>query len=557
MNYVQQYINKIRSGEINVGIKVRQLYFGIIEPIIKDEHPLYYFDEAKGGKFIEFAERFCKQSKGEWSGKLLKLLLFQKAKYQCIFGILRRDNGQRRFKEIFDVRARKNLKSTEHSALGLYLVMEEPGAEIYVAATVANQARRIWNDSQSMIDQSKALQSIYQYKVFPRPIIYTNVRGIRSEYMVLSKNVKTFDGLNASAAIIDEVHELPRAIYDILKQSMSIRQDPLMSMITTAGFVREGLFDDTYSYCSKILDKTIEADEIFPLIYELDNADEMYDEKCWIKANPAIDIVKSREQLRTSVERTKEDPNFANTVKVKDFNIIGMQNKTWLPFEVLNNEEVYTEDQLKKFDNTIVLGGFDLSRIGDITAFTTLLFDKDKGKIIAKTMYWVASRFLEVQLQNTRVPYNSWVDRGLIRVSGKDKIDYHDIANYVVANFKQHGWTYLYINYDSWSAEYLVQELASMGYARDYCLKATRQGFQTLSIPMQVMESHLKDKTLVYQNNPVTKWMLSNIELVQDRNGNYMPKKSDDKQGRKIDGPATLLNCYVSLCENMDYYMKY
>ena len=203
MNYIQQYIGKIRAGEINVGVKVRQLYFGIIEPIIKDEHPLYYFDEAKGGKFIEFAERFCKQSKGEWSGKLLKLLLFQKAKYQCIFGILRRDNGQRRFKEIFDVRARKNLKSTEHSALGLYLVMEEPGAEIYVAATVANQARRIWNDSQSMIDQSKALQSIYQYKVFPRPIIYTNVRGIRSEYMVLSKNVKTFDGLNASAAIID------------------------------------------------------------------------------------------------------------------------------------------------------------------------------------------------------------------------------------------------------------------------------------------------------------------------------------------------------------------
>ena len=77
MNYVQQYINKIRSGEINVGIKVRQLYFGIIEPIIKDEHPLYYFDEAKGGKFIEFAERFCKQSKGEWR-EATKTLAFSK-----------------------------------------------------------------------------------------------------------------------------------------------------------------------------------------------------------------------------------------------------------------------------------------------------------------------------------------------------------------------------------------------------------------------------------------------------------------------------------------------
>lgn len=557
MNFIEEYIDKIKTGEIIVGKKVKQLYLKIIEPIIKDEHPIYYFNEKEGSRFIKFAEGFCRQSKGEWAGKLLVLLLFQKAKYQCIFGILRRDDNTRRFKEVFDVRGRKNLKSTEHSALALYLTMEEVGAELYVAATVAAQARRIWDDSQSMIDQSKDLREAFKYKVFPRPIIYTQRKGVLSKFMVLSKNVKALDGLNASAATIDEVHELPRFIYDVLKQSMSTRKEPILSMITTAGFVREALFDDMYSYCTKILDEVIEADEIFPLIYELDDESEMFNEDMWIKANPAIDIVKSRKQLRTNVARTKEDPNFANTVKVKDFNVIGVENKTWLSYDVLNNEEVYTEKELEKFNNTIVLGGFDLSRIGDITAFTTLLFDKEKNKIIAETMYWVAQRFLEVQTQNTRVPYNAWVDRGLIRVSGKDKIDYHDIANYVAGNFRKHGWTYLNINYDSWSAEYLVQELAAMGYARDYCLKPVRQGFKTLSIPMQMVETHLRDKTLVYQNNPVTKWMLSNIELVQDRNGNYMPKKSEDKQGRKIDGPATILNCYVSLCENIDYYMKY
>lgn len=556
MNYVQEYIDKIESGEILVCEKIKKLYLKLIKPIINDEHPLYYFNEKRGEKFIKFAEGFCKQWKAPWAGKKLKLALFQKAKWQCIFGILHREKNTRRFTEIFDVRGRKNGKSTEHAALGLYLDLEESGAEIYVAATVASQARRVWEESQSMINQSKELQKVLGYKVFPSPIIYSKKQLTPSSYKILSKNVKTFDGLNSSAAIIDEVHELSRSIYDILKQSTSTREQPLISMITTAGFVREGLFDDTYKYCSMILDGLVDDDTVFPLIYEQDNDDEIEKEECWIKANPGIDIIKSRDQLRSNVSRMKSDPNFANTVKVKDFNIIGVENKAWLPYEVFNNEEVYTPEQMKQFDGSYVLGGFDLSRIGDITAFTTLLFDREKEKVIAESMYWVAARFLENQAATTRVPWNAWVDRGLIRISGRDQIDYHDIANYVAANFKQKGWAYLKINYDPWSAQYLVNELESLGYTKDYCMVATPQGFKTLSIPMQTLEVHLRQKKLVYQNNPVTKWMFSNVELVTDRNGNLMPKKADDKQGRKIDGVATILNCYVSLCENIDYYMK-
>ena len=96
MNFIEEYIDKIKTGEIIVGKKVKQLYLKIIEPIIKDEHPIYYFNEKEGSRFIKFAEGFCRQSKGEWAGKLLVLLLFQKAKYQCIFGILRRDDKDRK-----------------------------------------------------------------------------------------------------------------------------------------------------------------------------------------------------------------------------------------------------------------------------------------------------------------------------------------------------------------------------------------------------------------------------------------------------------------------------
>ena len=555
MNYVQEYIDQIKSGKIIVSQKVEKLYLNIIEPVLQNKHPKYYFNEKKGEKFILFAEHFCRQSKGKWASKKIKLALFQKAKYQALLGILERKTGKRRFKEAFDVRARKNGKSTENAILGLYLTITEPGGEVYVAATVSGQARRVWDESKTMIDQSRELQMKFKYKVFPSPTIYT--KHSMSIYKVLSKQVKTFDGLNASGAIIDEIHELSRQIYDILKQSTSAREEPFISMITTAGFVRGGLFDDIYEYSSKVLDGVIEDDRLFPLIYELDDEREIHDEKMWVKANPGLDMIKQREDLRYNVERMKEDMNFAATVKTKDFNLIGVENKAWLNFEDFNNPEEYTPEELKQFDNTIVLGGFDLSRTTDITAFATMLFDKKRHKPIVIMKFWITAKFLETQKNNgSKVPWHAWIERGLIDISGTELIDYHDIANYVANNFRKHGWMYLYLNYDRYSAQYLIEELAALGYAKDTCLIPTAQGAITLSIPMQTLEADLKQKKLCYQNNQVLKWMFSNVEVVQDRNGNYLPKKADDKRGRKIDGVSAILNIYVSLCKNMDYYLK-
>lgn len=555
MDYLKEYIDKIESKEITVSKRIYQFYVNVIKPIVEDKSEKYYYDLNKGLFFIEFAETFCKQSKSKWHGKKIKLMLFQKAKYQCLLGILDRKTGKRRFKEVFDLRGRKNGKSQENSIFAEFLTLVTKGAEIYVAATTFAQASRIWEETRYMIENQKDIKNRFKIKVFPTQTI-ENTRT-HSKFKVLSKNTDSQDGLNVTAAIIDEVHQLKREVYDLLKQGTSAQEEPIISMITTAGFLREGLFDDIYNYSKQVLDGVIEDDSLMPLLYELDNQDEMEKEECWIKANPALYVIKDPEFLQQEITRMKIDANLANTVKVKDFNIIGVENVIWLSFDQFNNEEKYTEEELKKFDNSIVIGGFDLSRTGDMTAFSTLLFDKEKRKIIAITMYWVTAHFLEEQKKNnSKVPWSAWIERGLIRVSGDKLIDYHDIANYVISNFKTHNWIYAKINYDSYSAQYLVEELVSMGFSKDYCLVATHQGAKTLSIPMQTMEAHLKEKILVYQNNPVTKWNFSNAEMEQDRNGNYMLKKAMDKRLRKIDGVATILNGYVSLCENIDYYMN-
>jgi len=555
MSYIGDYIRAIETGEIIVCEKIRRVYCDILKPIIEDKDDDYYFDEKAGSKFIRFAETFCKQSKGEWNNKPLKLMLFQKAKYQAIFGIKERETGLRRFREVFDVRGRKNGKSTENSALGPYLEIEERGAEIYVAATIRQQALRVWEESRSMIAKSGELKALFTSKVFPQAEIA--VKAFDSTYKVLSRDVKTQDGLNASCAIIDEVHELARATYDILKQATSSREQPLISMITTAGFKRGALFDDLYEYSRKVLEGTINDPRWLPLIHELDNPEEIENEKAWIKANPGLGVIKKLEALRDNVNKMKGDPNFANTVKIKDFNIIGVGASTWLEGSTITNDMVYTEEELAKLDNTLVIGGYDLSRTNDLTAFTTLLFDKEKQKIIAITMYWITADFLESpEAKESKVPWRAWVDRGLIRISGEHLIDYHDVANYVQASFAKHGWTYGKIQYDAYSAGYLVDELSSMGWSKNGCQVATPQGFRTLSVPMQELEAMLKAKQLVYQNNPVTKWMLSNVQMEQDRNGNLMPIKAGEKRANKIDGPATILNALVAYCESKGNYMS-
>lgn len=553
MNYVRKYLTAMRSGEIIVSQRIKQLYEQM-EPIINNEDPNYYFDEQSGTKFIEFTERFCKQSKGEWNEKPIKLMLFQKAKYQLIFGIKERETGLRRFREVFDLRGRKNGKSTENAVLGLYLAIEEPGAEVYVAATIRAQALRVWEESRSMIAKSPALRKHFSSKVFPQPEIRFSSRD--SSYKVLSRDVKTQDGLNASCAIIDEVHELARETYDILKQATSSREQPLLSMISTAGFRRKALFDDLYEYSCKVLDGTVFDPRWLPLLYELDSPEEILDESTWVKANPGLGVIKKIEALRDNVNKLKGDPNFGNSVKIKDFNIIGIGATTWLSGETIINRKIYKEEELRKFDNSVVLGGYDLSRTNDLTAFTTLLFDSSNKKIIAITMYWATQDFLSSpEARESKVPWEAWIARGLIRISGEHLIDYHDVANYVISCFQKYGWCYDKINYDSYSAGYLVDELAALGFSKGACQVATPQGYKTLSIPMQEMEALLKSKILCYQDNPVTAWMFSNIELEQDRNGNLMPKKAGEKRSNKIDGPATILNALVSYCESKQNYL--
>ncbi|PEF36293.1 terminase large subunit domain-containing protein, partial [Bacillus wiedmannii] len=287
MNYVVEYWNAIQAKEVIVSRRVYKEYERLVQEI--DTPKRYIFDEEKANKPIEFIECFCKHSKGEWAGKPIELELFQKAYIAALFGFVDKDTGLRRYRESIFYVARKNGKTTMLAGLAAYMFIAdgEGGAEVYSIASKRDQAKILFDETHNMIKQSPGLSKHTKKRksdlYFPLTM---------SKLMPLAKNSNTLDGLNSSMVIIDELHSiLDRNLYEVMKQSQSARQQPMLIMITTAGTVRENIFDDMYSYACNVVDGKFEDDSFLPILYELDSKEEWTDPAAWQKANPSLDSV--------------------------------------------------------------------------------------------------------------------------------------------------------------------------------------------------------------------------------------------------------------------------
>lgn len=282
MNFIEEYMKEINKGNIIVGEKVKKIYEKLLKESNNNSLP-FYFDEEKGNRPIEFIETFCKQAEGE-IGKPIKLELFQKAYIQALFGFVYRDTGLRRFNETMFLVGRKNGKTTLLSAIALYMMIAdgEGSAECYSVATKKDQASKAFKSACAMRAQSPEIKAIISKR---RTDMY--MPSTFSSFEPLSSDSDTLDGLNSHLVIIDELHAIKdRNLYEVMKQSTSSRRQPLVVMITTAGTVRECIFDDIYSYANNVLNGTTKNDSFLPILYELDKTDEWKDIKCWQKANP-------------------------------------------------------------------------------------------------------------------------------------------------------------------------------------------------------------------------------------------------------------------------------
>lgn len=545
-NYIIEYYKEIEKGNIVVSDRVRKVYKGLVDDVKKSKGK-WVFDLGLANRPIEFVESFCRQSKGEWMGKPIRLMLFQKAFIQALFGFVHKETGVRRFKEVFFLVARKNGKSTLLSAILLYMLVadNEGGAECYSVATKKDQAKLTFNEAVYMVNQSPDLSKYLKKR---KSDIYFPITF--SKYEALASDSNSLDGLNSHCVVIDELHAIKdRNLYEVMKQSMSARRQPLLFMITTSGTVRECIYDDMYEYACNVVDGIIEDDRFLAIIYELDNKVEWTDPKCWSKANPGLGVIKKLEDIVEKVERAKVNVKDLPGILCKDFNVRDTVAGMWLTFDDVNNVE---EINYNAICNSYAVGGADLSSTTDLTCATLLIMNSSSEKKYVLQHYFLPEEIIELREKEDKIPYTKWKERGLLTACDGTKVNFSDVTNWFEKMMNIYNITPLWIGYDPWNSKYWIDEMANKGFN----MEEVRQGYKTLSQPMKEMEADFKAKLIIYDNNPILKWCLTNTAIKRDENDNIRPVKGQNQRAR-IDGMVSLLIAYSVLHNHFSDYKSF
>ena len=542
MNYITEYNERLQRGEIPACRRIKSVYARLAAAT--QTAGRYAFDEEKASRPIAFIERFCRHSKGEWAGQPVRLELFQKAFIQALFGFIDTQTGLRKYREAFFLVGRKNGKSTLLAGLALYMLIAdgEVGAEVYSTATKYAQARLLFDECHNMVKQSPELSR--HIKKRKSDLYYVPAMA---KLQPLSRNSDSLDGLNASFVIMDELHGIKdRNLYEVMRQSQSARRQPLLVMITTAGTVRECIFDDMYNHACAVADGAITDESFLPVLYELDKRTEWTDPQAWGKANPSLGRIKKVDDLQLKVERAKQNPNDLAGVLCKEFNIRETVSSAWLSFDAINNTETFN---LEAFRGGYCIGGVDLSITTDLTCASLLFMKRGSDKKYITQMYWLPADKLTERVQQDKIPYDKWAAQGYLRLCAGNSINYSDVTAWFVETVQQYELFPAWVYYDSYSARYFVEEMQMQGFNMVRCI----QGAKTLSLPMQMLGTDLQAHKVNYNNNPILKWCLTNTGVQTDRNGNIVPIKNQSPKQR-IDGTAALLDCYAGLYEHYNEY---
>jgi len=551
-NPIIEYYNAIVSEEVIVSNKVRRIYKKLVDDI-HDKESVYEYSPNRANHAIEFIENFCKHSKGKWGGKRIELELWQQAFIAASFGFVHKLDGTRKYREILLIVARKNGKSTIASGIGLYLQVAdgEAGAEIYAVATKKDQAKLVWLDAKRMVNKSPALRKRIKPLVSELRADYND-----SSFKPLGSDSETLDGLNVHGAMMDEIHAWKdKNLYDVIVDGTSSREQPMIFMITTAGTIRESVYDMKYEEAEMLLNGLDDPDgykddRFLPIIYELDKREEWTDKSTWQKANPGLGTIKKLDQLETKVNKAKANSLLVKNLLTKDFNVRETSSEAWLTFEQLNNKATFDVSTLRP---RYGIGGVDLSSTTDLTAAKVIFMLPNDKTVYVVQMYWLPDDLLEQRSKEDKIPYSTWHEQGLLRTTPGNSIHPRFVTEWFLEVQNELDIYIPWIGFDAWSAKYWVEEMEN-NFGKEAMIPVY-QGKKTLSAPMRKLGADLEAKLVNYNSNPIDKWCLSNTAIEVDKNLNIQPCKTNN-QRRRIDGTAALLNAYVILQEKYNEYQN-
>ncbi|MBB6577999.1 phage terminase large subunit-like protein [Comamonas odontotermitis] len=496
----------------------------------------FYFDVWHANDVCDFAEKLP-HVEGVWETPTIVLHESHVFFLVQLFGF-RKPDGTRRFSKALFAVARKNAKSTLAAIVGLYCqnCEGENGPQIITGATTGQQARIVFNVAKRMVEKTSDLREAFGLVPFANAIASINNGGT---YKPINAKASTQDGLNPSCVILDEIHaHKDHDLLNVLVSAAGARANVLFLFLTTEGYSSPGPWAEEREFAKKVLRGIVLADHFLAIYYAVDEkdedlgtvADDDFDESAWPKANPLMDVNPIlKDEIRKAAIEAREKPGTHGEFKIKRLNRPSSVAGGWV--NLTKWRECKGLVDLELLRSVPCWGGLDLSSTNDLTSFRLVWRLEDW--LYTYGWRWVPPAATRRRVARGLVPYQAWVEAGLLIECGEEVIDYAPIEAKVLE--VNETFNLRLLAYDNWNAPQLTQRLKQAGVP----MELFRQGPQSYHPAMQDLELHYLAGRLAHGNDPVLNWNASNLVARQDQNLNNAPDKR--KSTEKIDDMAALL----------------
>ena len=529
-NYIFAYYQRIKDGSVIVGKWVTLLYEFIVDGLQKG---LFFYNSKKANAAVLFIENFCHHHEGALAPGRIKLELWQKALVSIIFGIVDTD-GNRQFREVFFVVARKNGKTLLAAAIAEYCTFldGEYGGRIYFAAPKLEQASLCFDAYYQMILQEPELNAMSQKR---RTDVYIPQSNTTAKPLAFS--AKKSDGLNISLAVCDECAswqgEPGLKFYEVIKSSFGARKQPLLLAMSTSGYVNDGIFDELMKRSTRFLLGDSKEKRLLPVMYMIDDIDKWNDINELQKSNPNLGVSVTVDYLLEEIAVAEGSLSKRAEFITKYCNLKQNSSTAWLSAQMVERASG-GHLNIEDFAHSYCVAGIDLSQTTDLTAACVVI--ERAGELYVFSQFFLPAEKIEDAIARDGVPYNIYIQRGLLTPSGDNFIDYHDVFNWFTDLVERLEILPLRVGYDRYSAQYLIQDMKQYGFVVDDVFQG-----ENLYGVLQETEGLLADGKIHMGDNDLLKMHLLNsaIKMSTERGRGKLVKVSPSVH---IDGTAALVD---------------
>lgn len=549
-NYIYSYYQAIKSGAVTVGRWIALVYEYLVKGL---ETRSFYFDQKKANNAISWIEGHCFHIEGPKAPGAIELDLWQKAMISAIFGIVDA-NGNRQFREVLLLIGRKNGKSLIASAIANYTFRIDGGygTKVFCLAPKLEQADIIytslwamitldpeWQREKEMLDErDEHNKRIYDDSMHAKKRMSDiAVPGTNSTVKKIAFSSKKSDGFNPSLCICDEIAawEGDRGLkqYEVMKSGMGARPEGMLLSCTTAGYVNDSIYDELTKRSTRFLLGDSKERRLLPLMYMIDDIEKWNDINELKKANPNLGVSVSVDYMLEEIAIAEGSLSKKREFLVKYCNIKQNSSLAWLSTQTVAKacgEQLRLED----FRECYAVAGIDLSQTRDLTAAVIVI--ERGGELYVFAKFWLPGEKIQEATERDGVPYQIYIERGLLAPSGDNFVDYHDCYEWLKSAIEQFHIYPLKVGYDRYSAQYLIQDLEAYGFQTD----DVYQGENLYGV-IQETEGLLEDGKIHIGDNDLLKIHLLNsaIKMSQERGRGKLVKINP---ALHIDGTAALLD---------------